>query len=233
MATIADIRDWVTGIALRRADIATEALEAAIEAYQVLTSKIPFEELQTKVTVPTIASTVSYDLTSHNVAGIMSIRINYTATQGARLARKNTRLFDNNGIVAAGKPNQYARFAKSIELFPTPSSVYDMNIRFWKHAVINLADRPATVLVLPDPWVALMRWETLYRVYLMLKMNAEAAALVMTSLQPRLPTGKKQLMWDLGIIPRLWNELLSTISEREHIDEEISINPVVRKYTNA
>jgi hypothetical protein len=51
----------------------------------------------------------------------------------------------------------------------------------------------------------------------------------MTQMMPGSP--RKQTMYQTGIIPRLWNDLLATASNKENVDEDFSINPVIRAYT--
>lgn len=89
----------------------------------------------------------------------------------------------------------------------------------------------ATSLVTPLEWDELFKWETLYRVYHYLDQQDKAAALVQPIGIPRQATPKKVPMIETGIIPRLWNDLLTTISQQENVDEDFSINPVIRAYT--
>jgi hypothetical protein len=88
-----------------------------------------------------------------------------------------------------------------------------------------------TQLVTPAEWDELMKWETLYRVYMYLDQLDKASALVQPQPLPRQASPKKTVMYEVGIIPRLWNDLLTTISQQENVDEDFSINPVIRAYT--
>jgi hypothetical protein len=88
-------------------------------------------------------------------------------------------------------------------------------------------------LVTPESWDELLKWETLYRVYFALGRNDEAAGL-MTGGQgfPRQAgSPRKQRVFETGIIPRLWNDLLETTSQNENVDEDFNINPVIRAYS--
>lgn len=89
----------------------------------------------------------------------------------------------------------------------------------------------ATTLLTPLEWDELMKWETLYRVYHYLDNLDKAMSLVQPAAIPRQATPKKVPMIETGIIPRLWNDLLTTISQQENVDEDFSINPVIRAYS--
>jgi hypothetical protein len=47
---------------------------------------------------------------------------------------------------------------------------------------------------------------------------------------PRQMSPKKTQMFEVGIIPRLYNDLLKTINMREAVDEDFSVNPIRRRY---
>ena len=57
-------------------------------------------------------------------------------------------------------------------------------------------------------------------------------SLMQTSMLPNQASPKKKKVDEMGIIPRLWNNLLSNMSFRENIDEDFSINPLIRRYTS-
>lgn len=88
-----------------------------------------------------------------------------------------------------------------------------------------------TVLVTPEEWDELLGWETLYRVYYALDQPDKAAALIGQNGFPRQPSPRKQKVFETGIIPRLWNDLLKTMSQQENVDEDFSINPIIRSYS--
>jgi len=67
--------------------------------------------------------------------------------------------------------------------------------------------------------------------YYALERFSEAASLVMVTPMPRQAEPKRRIQQEVGIIPRLWNELLKTVSQRENIDEDFGINPLIRPYT--
>jgi len=83
------------------------------------------------------------------------------------------------------------------------------------------------------PWVELHKWETLYRLYNHLEQWEKAQMLIAPAAMPvyQSPKHKRLMTEEVGIIPRLWNSLLRTVDERENVDEDFSINPVVRGYT--
>jgi hypothetical protein len=88
-----------------------------------------------------------------------------------------------------------------------------------------------TILLTPIEWDELLHWETLYRVYNALDQQDKAAALVQPAMMPRQPSPKKTTTFEAGIIPRLWNDLLVTMSQVENTDEDFSINPIIRAYS--
>lgn len=86
--------------------------------------------------------------------------------------------------------------------------------------------------VTPEEWDELIRWETLYRVYIALDQIDKAQALVTPQGLPRQQGSPKKIrVFETGIIPRLWNDLLETVSQKENVDEDFSINPVIRPYS--
>lgn len=240
MATLSDIASWAAVTMLKRDDLTTESREAALEVYRLVCQRVPFEALQTKsAELPLIAGTDSYDLTSGptalspDLAGIMSIR--YTnGTRKWRLRRSHSRTFDGLQSSAASDPRMYARFGKSVELYPPPSSsLATFRVRYWCNpTIVASPNEHTTTLVTPSAWDALMKWETLYRLYFITGQEEKAGQLVMPMPMPRQMSPKKTVVFEVGIIPRLWNDLLMTISSREGVDEDFSVNPIRREYTN-
>jgi len=88
-------------------------------------------------------------------------------------------------------------------------------------------------LLTPPAWDELMRWETLYRAYHLIDAADKAATLVQGQYPPaRMPgSPKQQRTYEMGIIPKLWNDLLTTTSSKENVDEDFNINPVIRAYS--
>lgn len=235
MATITDVATWITTTKLKRTDITTEAVDAVLAFYRVLCGKIPFEALQQKsAEIACVAGTDTYSLASltPKLNGIMSIRYTASSTRRWRLRRSDSRVYDAITYSTGSDPRTYARFGTSIELSPTPSSSSaTFRVRYWSAPTI--ADVVGnTVLLTPDEWEELIRWEALWRVYTTLEMHEKAAQLVMPMPIPRQPSPKRTLMFEYGIIPRLWNDLLQTIRQREAIDEDFGVNPISRSYTH-
>lgn len=236
--TIQNIADWCTSTMLKRSDLGSEAVVLALGVYQVICNKVPFEALQQKSSeLPLVAGTDSYDLTSGPtalspaLAGIMSIR--YTAGPGRtwRLRRSHTRVYDSVTFSTGTDPRTYARFGKSVEFMPAPSSsASTFRVRYWNEP--DTSNGATTTLVTPVAWDELFKWETLYRLYHLIGQEDKAAQLIIPMPIPRQPGPKKTLMFEVGIIPRLWNDLLTTISQKENVDEDFSLNPVVRPYTS-
>jgi hypothetical protein len=230
MATISDIVTKIKDEFLNRGDITAALTNRCAEAYLTLCSKVPFEDLQ--VGPESLNCTIgnkTVDLTtlSAPLAGICSIKIIYSTTTGMRLKRNHTRNYDAMIDPANSKPVQYARWGKKIEVWPPPDGAYELQVRYWKQGVLS-GTVANTTLVIPAPWEELLMYETLYRAYYMLRMQNDAQALIIGAMQPRMPTTKRVVSQDMGVIPRLWNELLTTISQRENIDEDFSINPLRR-----
>lgn len=88
-----------------------------------------------------------------------------------------------------------------------------------------------TVMVTPPEFDELFKWETLYRVLHYIDRADKAAALMAPTPFPRQPSPRKQKIFEQGIIPRLWNDMLFTVSQKENVDEDFNINPIVRAYS--
>lgn len=235
MSTLGDVSTWVTTSYFKRTDITTLTIDAARQAYLVMCGRVPFDQLQAKTAeTPVLANVDTYDLAylTPGLAGIMSIR--YTAGTGRmwRLRRSDTRVYDAVAFSTGQDPRTYARFGTTIELMPAPKALGPtFRIRYWSVPTLNgtLAN---TQLVFGFDWEELLRWETVYRVLHVLKQPEQAALLVNPMPMPRQPSPKKTIQFEMGIIPRLWNDLLLTIRQREAVDEDFSINPIQRSYTS-
>lgn len=235
MSTIADIASWVTDDVLNRSDLTAVSQNAALDFYRVLTYKVPFDELMTtSAEIPTVQNQAEYDLSAlvPTMKAIADVRITLGSQQKRRLRRSHVRVYDALSITTPTYPATYARWGNTFILNPVPdSSSYTFRFRFWKKITVAtpIGD---TVLEVPDEWDELMRYETLYRVLNYLGQSMRAAILVQPSMLPRQGvSNRRQLDYEPGIIPRLWNDLLTTISAKENVDEDFSINPVVRSYS--
>jgi hypothetical protein len=106
---------------------------------------------------------------------------------------------------------------------------YTMRIRYWAQLGTVTS---SSALIWPDAWDELLRWETLYRYYYSIEAFEKADSLMRTQAYPRQPGAQRHApVFEIGIIPRLWNDLLSTMSAHEGTDEDFNINPVIRAYT--
>lgn len=236
--TIAQIASWVTTDVLKRNDLTTAATNAAYYFYKVLIAKIPFDELmQLSAEIPTVAyvnpGDEIYNLASliPPLKSIADIRISFNPNTKRRLRRSHARVYDALSFSVPSRPATYARWGLNIALNPPPnSSSYTFRVRYWGIPTLNDASPGTVTLATPQEWDELMRWETLYRVYNMIGQEQKAASLIQP-LGPHQPSVRRQLMAEVGILPRLWNELLSTISQKENVDEDFGINPVVRAYS--
>lgn len=234
MSTIADIASWVTTDYLKRGDITTAAQNAALYFYKVLCFNVPFDELMaTSAEIPTVANQDTYDLSVliPPLKSIGDIRITFDSSTKRRLRRSHARVYDALSFSTSSKPATYARYGLSIQLNPPPDSAsYTFRVRYWQKPVIANPIQNTTIAT-PDEWDELLRWETAYRVLNFIGQEQRAALLVQPAQMPRQASPKRQKMLETGIIPRLWNELLSTVSQKENVDEDFGINPVVRAYS--
>lgn len=236
---ISDIVSWVEGV-IARTDLTTQIIDFACEVYLLVNQKIPFEHLQAKSDpIPTGAGVADYNLdfttsgisATAAVAGIISIR--YTqGTRAWRLKRSHVRQFDAIQYQTGVHPRSYARFATSIELMPAPpDTTGSFVVRYWNEQEIVNPTKENTIIETPEAWDALLRWETLFRTYYLIGQEDKAGLLVMPMPMPRQMSPKRTSMFEVGIIPRLWNDLLTTFNMREAVDEDFNINPIYRAYT--
>lgn len=232
---ISDVATWVTSDYLSRGDITTIAQNSAIRVYRTITGKVPFDQT-TAITqeIPLVTGNDTYDLTQlvPPLLGIIDIRLTINSTIRRRLRRSNARLYDSLSIIQNGLPATYARTTNGqIQLNPPPNSnTYSMRIRYWTRPT-EASAFASTVLQTPLEWNELFEWETAYRVLNEIGQEDRAMKLMQPMAMPRQASPKKQPNMEIGIIPRLWNELLLTSSQRENVDEDFSVNPVMRAYS--
>lgn len=234
--TLADIAVWAANDKMKRYDKFYDALDYAKLAYLSICNKVPFPELQTSGTLTTTSGTnfVQTSSLSPNLAGIISVRIAFSSSSGRRLRRSHVRVYDAlNNVTTTGKPATYARFGTKLELNPVPDAAYTVTVRYWQTPTIA-TEVGDTQLLIPNEWDELLRYETLYRLYIDLEMHDKAAGLMISPIPvQRMPTPRKVLSMEQAVIPRLWNDLLLTVDRREGWDEDFSINPIVREYSHA
>lgn len=233
--TIVDVANFVTVDYLNRSDIQAVAQKSALKVYRMICAKIPFDQL-TQVTseIPLTSGVDKYDLSTlvPPILGIIDIRLTINSTTKRRLRRSNPRLYDALSVVTVGQPATYARTAaQQIQFSPPPdSNNYTFRIRYWtrptEHATPEL-----TVLSTPLEWDSLFEWETAWWVLNATGQEQRASLLIQPMSLPRQSAPKKQPAMEIGIIPRLWNELLTTTSQKENVDEDFSVNPVMRSYS--
>lgn len=238
-STIWDVADWVLNGVLHDNSYEDFAVQTAVDAYRTLCGKIPFETLRkTSAEIAITQDVGTYDLDTFltdSVAGLISVRLTITSTHHRKLQRSHPSVFDRISNPNSGQPALYARMGNTIELHPVPSlTTYKLRLRYWKYPDIN-EDKKTTVLEIPAEWEELLKWETLYRMYNGPLQRPDAAmALVAPTMLPDQPgVSGRRSGGSMGIIPRLWNDLERTIQQREHIDENFSINPTQRGYTAA
>lgn len=233
--TLGDIATAVVDDHLKRDDLREQAIRAAKKVYLLICGKVPFDELC--VTSPEVNFAVgvsSYSLQTcigvDSVAGIVSIRVTAGSIR-RRLKRSHARAYDALGSIVNGIPSSYARWGHNIEVNPAPvSPSYTWRVRYWSRPTID-TDVALTELLTPPEWDELLEWETLYRMYTILEEHEKAMMLVAPKSYPRQASPYKERTAELGIIPRLWNDLLKTVSQRENIDEDFTVNPIQRAVT--
>lgn len=231
MATLSDIAFQVAVTNLRRPDIQVECVELAKAAYLSICAKVPFDELCSMTAERAMSTTTTIHSLSDidpPLNGIMSVRATYGTTRSRRMRRTNTRVFDaENQSSVAGYPARYARFGNTIEFDRVASSSsFTYRLRYWTTPTIatNAGD---TVLVIPGEWHELVKYETMYRAYIELLDQPEKALMMMQpAILPRQGSPVKIRSSEVGIIPRLWNDLLRTVSQREHVDEDLALSPI-------
>ncbi len=233
-AKLGDIATRVTRRMRREHDLRDIALGGAAQAYLSICAAIPHTALQ-KMTaeIPFVQGQDTYDITSYNVAGIFSIRVTASG-RTYRARRSHHRVMDTFPASSQGNPILYSRFNYNLEWRPVPSSsATSFRIRYWDIPVFdddNIETIAAQPIELDKSWNELIYYETLYRVFIDTNQMEKAQMLMMPSPVPRQPTFKKVRMVEMGIIPRLWNDLLLTVQDREGADESFSINPIGREY---
>lgn len=246
MSTIEDISNWVLVDYLNRAsDTALQAVtrRAAVRVYKLVCAAVPFDELMvTSSELAMVASQSSYVIGTAQGAGIdwvvspeirsiANLRITFDASSKRRLRRSHVRSFDSLSVTAASRPFSYARWGKTLEFNPPPNSAaYTVRFRYWSRPIID-ATPQNTVLLSPAEWDTLLQWETAFEVLYDLDQIDKAMTLVAPSQPAMGPSPRKMRTSEMGIIPRLWNNLLHTMSEQEGVDEDFSINPIMRSYS--
>ena len=185
-----------------------------------------------------VENQAEYDLTSGPTAldpslrAIASMRLSFSSTNRRRPRRSHVRVYDSLSFTQPGFCATYARWGNSIEFNPPPnSSIYTFRVRYWSRPTIDPITPVNTVIITPEEWDTLYKWETLYKVLHYLDQQDKAMALMQPQPLPRQSTPKKVPIVEIGIIPRLYNDLLTTVSQQENTDEDFSINPVIRAYS--
>lgn len=237
MSTIGTIATWACSMT-NRPDRIGVAADFAVDVYRMICGKVPFDQLSKKTAeIPTVVGQQEYSLVipAPRLAGIISIRMTYNSTSRRRLGRSHVRVYDAYSNIPSGRPATYARFGNDIELMPIPDSAsYTFRVRYWEFPDVNTNpdELGATLVVTPVDWDELLKWETLFRFYTFLEQHDKANMLIQPMPLPRQPSPQKTRTFEIGIIPRLWNDLLKTVSQREHCDEDFGINPMMRPYTH-
>lgn len=243
MSTLDNISDWVLSNYLNRPnDTVTQAItrEAALSVYKAVCAAVPFDELMTTSgELALVAGTSSYALAgapwnlAPAIRAIANIRITFDTSTKRRLRRSHVRVYDSLSYSANSRSATYARWGNTIELNPPPdSNNYTLRFRYWSRpTIIASPNEHTTTIVTPTEWDWLLKWEAAFQTLCMLDQVDKAMTLVTPSMLPPGPSPKQRRMTEVGIIPRLWNNLLTTVSAKEDVDEDFSINPLRRNYS--
>ena len=229
--TIGDIADQIAEH-LGRNDQLAFTTKAVWNVYQQICARIPFNELQATsapITVPTLAPSLNYEAAGvTDLAGIYSI----TLTDGSIIARiykakGGVRDFDAiNRMITGGRPARYARWgAKTIEFDKIGNGTAQVTLRYWQRPQAHTDGVEKTILVTPANWDELFFWEGLYRVLYKLQRIEEAQTLMTGRMIPSAPEMRKNYIGTVGIIPRLWNDVLLTVDQQEGPDDNYGIMP--------
>lgn len=232
-ATLDDVTHWVVQ-RTRREEMQTQILEDAASFYILLGTAVRFDELcvtSSEIALTANSPTLTIDDLDPPVAGICSIRLTSPNGSIRRLKRSSVRTYDAIRQTAS-TPATYARWGLNLEVNPSPSITgFTARVRYWSRPVLE-TNVGTTVILFDEPWVELIRYETLWRHYNAVEDFEKAGALVSPMPMPRQGSPTKTRVFEYGIIPKLWNDLLKTISQREDVDEDFGINPIVRNYTH-
>lgn len=242
MATTLDnIASWVLTDYLNRANdtsLQTVCRTAAKDIYLMVCAAVPFDELmKTSAELALVAGQQAYDIVTLGITdlrAIANIRLTASSTLKRRLRRSSTRVYDSLSITTSSIPATYARFGTTIELSPPPlSSSYTLRFRYWSRpTLVASPNTHTTTLVTPLEWDELLKYETLFRVLMQTDQYDKAMALMQSYGQQRQQgAARKTRSFELGMIPRLWNDLLRTVSQAEGTDEDFNINPLMRAYS--
>ncbi len=235
MSTLQQIGEEAAVDVLHMPNLIGLATKQAEKMYLLVGSKVPFDHLmQTSAERALTTTDYSYSIADLDppLCGIVSIRLTISSTSVRRLKRSHVRSFDLLPYSGTGIPARYARWGNTLEFDKKPSSSsYTYRIRYWTRPTIE-SEPGDTTIESPIEWDELYKWLTVHRLLLHLQRHEEASYLVMPAALPRQASPKKTTLFEVGIIPQLWNDLLTTVSQKENIDESFSVNPIVRPYTN-
>lgn len=236
---IGDIASWVVNRKMRRPELYPDAVDSASDIYMTIGSSVPFEAFE--VTTSEVAlqpNVATLDISNLDLFSVQSVRLSNNGQPVRRLKRSHVRVFDSAGsaiTTSGGQPSSYARWGDQLEFFPTPNlSTYTIRIRGYQRPSIVLDSQgtpSATPITVAVEWNQLFKWETLFSLYMMTDEYEKAAMLVAPAAMPRYNSPKYVPMFETGILPRLWNDLLRTIKMREGGDEDFAINPLYRSYS--
>lgn len=213
-----------------RSDLVTRAVTMTAEVVNMVTSRVPMYELRATAT-PSPAAGVTqigaFDSGYPLIAGIISVRAeNLAGTTWRRVQKRNIQWFDSvSRTVTAQLPSAYCRQEGNLELYPKLTEALNFKIRYWKTHPEDGTLGNTTILT-HSSWNELYRWETYYRLLMYIGEHDKAAALNMPGQMPHYPgSPRKMRVIEPGIIPRLWNDLLITVDQREGIDDDFGIRP--------
>lgn len=232
--TIGDLSQEITSGFFNRQDLVSVTWVQMLKAYKMIALKVPFDELRVKSAERTIdTASAVHDLSDivTEIGGIQWTRITDASGNRRVIENLSTRQFDALQTTSTGGgPAAWARWGMNIEFDrPAPSTGWTVMFRYWKRPPIESLIEDTEIL-LPDEWCDLLFWETCYRIALILKDYDLANSLIQPMPMPRQQSPVKTRTFEVGIIPRLWNDLLKTIQDREGPGTGVATRPNVRPY---
>lgn len=233
MSTVGDVvQELVSEFLNRGEDIVEPATKQCWKAYQMIVLKVPFDDLREKSDELAIAtSTNVLDVSALNIAGISWVRVTSPDGQKRLIDKLTVRHFDGiQDQESTGGPTAWARWnANQIEFDQySTTSGWTAMLRYWRRPIAASDGIAATELEMPSEWEDLLFFETLYRVALLMKDYDLATNLITPMPMPRQPSPTKTRTFEIGIIPKLWNDLLRTVEDRESLTSNLATRPMIR-----
>lgn len=213
-----------------RDDIARKIARNIIFVYRTIAAKVQWDELMEReeFTIGPLSTTISMDLAANRIGAIQWVTLTDSAGNRRKLTRSISKAFDSRQTLRPGIPSQYSRFNNTMEFDATPLEDLTVTIAYAKRLAIDVMNPENVELELPEEWEELVFWESVSRTALDLKEFELHMMLNQGSMLPDQAGVHSNTIRHMGIIPRLWNDLLSTTSANEFTDAVGQIAPARR-----